>query len=147
MDVDFSDFLSNHLVVAIKMAASNNKTDVISEKDLNLAIKGAEYLLEIYDSCKKLIHYVETQMTKIAPNLTEVVGTECAAQLISAAGGVNELALMPACNIQVLGSQRKANLGLAKKGQSMYYGFFGQLDMVKKAPEAFRTKLVKMLAN
>lgn len=91
-------------------------------------------------------------MTKIAPNLSAVVGSKCAAQLVASAGGINELAMMPACNVQVLGSKKtqaktNTNLGFSKKGQSMYYGHFGNLEMVQKTPEEFQTKLVKMFAN
>lgn len=100
----------------------------------------------------QLISFVEKQMTKIAPNLSAVVGTKCAAQLVASAGGIQELAMMPACNVQVLGSQKgqakvNNNLGFAKKGQSMYHGHFASIEMVQKAPEEFRTKLVKMFAN
>ena len=41
-------------------------------------------------------------MTYIAPNLSALVGSSVAAQLIGAAGGVVSLSKIPACNIQVL---------------------------------------------
>lgn len=98
-DVDFSDILSNHIIVAIKMAASSHQEAEISEKNLSLCIRGAKYLLEITDASRQLIKFVESRMLKIAPNLSALVGTECAAQLVSAAGGVKALALTPSCNI------------------------------------------------
>ena len=38
-------------------------------------------------------------MKSIAPNLTALVGTSCASKLMAAAGGIEALAKMPACNI------------------------------------------------
>lgn len=146
-DVDFTDILSNHIIVAIKMAASAHQEAEISGKNLDLCIRGSEYLLELTEASRNLIGFVESRMLKIAPNLSALVGTECAAQLVSAAGGVKALALTPSCNIQVMGGKRNADLGLAKKGQSRHHGYFANLSDVQKAPTEFRTKLVKMFAN
>jgi U4/U6 small nuclear ribonucleoprotein PRP31 len=40
----------------------------------------------------------------VAPNLCRLVGSTVASKLMANAGGLNKLATMPACNIQVLGS-------------------------------------------
>ncbi len=42
-------------------------------------------------------------MTKVAPNLSAVVGSEVAAKLMGVAGGLLALSRMPACNVQVRG--------------------------------------------
>jgi len=47
-------------------------------------------------------------MKTVAPNLTQLVGSYYASKIVSAAGGVERLAAMPACNIQVLGGNRSA---------------------------------------
>ena len=78
-DVDLGDILSNHVIVAIKMASSTNSEAEISSKNLDMCIRGAEYLLEIVESNQKLINFVESRMLKIAPNLSALVGTQCAA--------------------------------------------------------------------
>lgn len=43
-------------------------------------------------------------MKYIAPNLSALVGSTCASKLMALAGGIDALAKMPACNIQVMGS-------------------------------------------
>lgn len=86
-------------------------------------------------------------MTSLAPNLCEVVGRNCAAKLIAAAGGLSELARMPACNIQVMGSQKKSLLGQSRVGKHLHHGFFGELPIVEQAPEEFKIRIVRMLAN
>ena len=52
-------------------------------------------------------------MQVVAPNLCKLVGSSIASKLISAAGGIDKLAMMPACNIQVMGGTRSAQVGLS----------------------------------
>ncbi len=68
----------------------------------------------------------------IAPNTSRLVGSSVASKLISAAGGIDKLAAMPACNIQVLGSERTPNVGFGLLGRN-HTGFFGSMEIVQKA--------------
>lgn len=86
----------------------------------------------------------------VAPNLSNVVGTAIAAQLMGTAGGIENLSRMPACNIQVLGSQKKSLMGFSKLGEQgvkTHHGLFGTMDMVKNAPPEFQKQLVRMLST
>lgn len=51
-------------------------------------------------------------MQIVAPNLCKLVGSATASKLISCAGGIDKLSFMPACNIQVMGGNKAANIGL-----------------------------------
>lgn len=68
----------------------------------------------LHEHYNLLMMYLESCMQTVAPNLCELVGSLTASRLISAAGGVKELAAMPACNIQVLGGQRSAQIGYSQ---------------------------------
>lgn len=57
----------------------------------------------------QLIAFVESRMTYIAPNLSAVVGTATAAKLLGAAGGLDALSKIPACNLTVRGSDDVSN--------------------------------------
>ena len=70
--------------------------------------------------------YLETSMKIIAPNLCQLLGSFFASKLISAAGGVDRLAAMPACNIQVMGGTRSAEVGLSQLERN-HTGIFGQM--------------------
>lgn len=85
-------------------------------------------------------------MQVLAPNLCQFVGSAMASKLISAAGGVDKLANMPACNVQLLGGQRVAQLGFSLLERN-HTGIFGQMDLVKEAPKKFQMQLVRMLAT
>ncbi len=77
-----------------------------------------------------LMIYLESTMQVVAPNLCQFVGSSIASKLISAAGGIDKLANMPACNVQVLGGQRAAQVGFALLERN-HTGIFGQMDLVK----------------
>lgn len=85
-------------------------------------------------------------MQFVAPNLCQLVGSAMASKLIAAARGVDKLAAMPACNIQVMGGSRSAQIGFSQMERN-HTGIFGQMDVVKDAPQKFQMKLVRMLAT
>jgi len=43
-------------------------------------------------------------MQHVAPNLTQILGTNLAAKLIAATGGIQELSKIPSGNYQVIGA-------------------------------------------
>ena len=90
--------------------------------------------------------YLETCMQVVAPNLCQLVGSMIASKLIAASGGVDKLAAMPACNIQVMGGSRAAQVGLSQMERN-HTGIFGQMEVVRDAPKKFQMKLVRMLAT
>ena len=90
--------------------------------------------------------FLEGTMQMVAPNLCQLVGSAVASKLISAAGGLDRLVSMPACNVQLLGGQRVEQLGFALMERN-HTGVFGQMDLVKEAPKRFQMQLVRMLAS
>lgn len=58
-----------------------------------------------------IFEYVESRMTFIAPNLSMIVGAATASKILGAAGGLIKLSKIPACNVVLLGSQKKTLAG------------------------------------
>jgi len=76
--------------------------------------EACEMAIELNNYKSKIYEYVESRMTFIAPNLTMIVGASTAAKLLGIAGGLTKLSKMPACNVQVLGSQKKTLSGFSQ---------------------------------
>lgn len=74
------------------------------EEACDMAIDLSNYKAKIFD-------YVESRMTFIAPNLSMIVGASTAAKILGVAGGLTKLSKIPACNIILLGSQKKTLAG------------------------------------
>jgi len=54
----------------------------------------------------ELLLSLEQIIKSVAPNMTEIIGTRVTSKLVAKVGGVEELAKIPASNIQVIGSER-----------------------------------------
>jgi len=70
------------------------------------ALAAAQALQRGAEDRRLLDAFVAARMHRVAPNLAALVGTAVAARLVGAAGGLQALARMPACNLQVLGAKR-----------------------------------------
>lgn len=73
--------------------------------------EACEMAIDLNNFKSHIYEYVESRMTFIAPNLSMIVGASTAAKLLGIAGGLTKLSKMPACNVQVLGSQKKTLAG------------------------------------
>lgn len=101
-------------------------------------------ILEL-DLCRnKLIQYIQTQMASLAPNLTSLVSCSVAANILCAAGSIEKLAFMPACNIQVLGLDKSNLPGMSNIKKFRSYLSFSPF-VVSSGPLA--KKAVRMLSG
>ena len=88
-------------------------------------------ILQLSNHKMDLLLYLESTVKNVAPNVCEIIGPKIASKLVSAAGGITELAKIPACNIQVLGQEKKALNGLSAANAGIHRGHLGELEMVK----------------
>ncbi|KAG8195221.1 hypothetical protein JTE90_027962 [Oedothorax gibbosus] len=104
-----------------------------------MAIELDKFKQEIYT-------YVESRMSFIAPNLSVIVGASTAAKLMGVAGGLSNLAKMPACNIHVLGSQRRTLAGFSNTAIMPHSGFVHGSDIVQNTPADLKRKAARLVA-
>lgn len=81
----------------------------------------------------KIFEYVESRMTFIAPNLSMIIGASTAAKILGVAGGLTKLSKIPACNVLVLGAQRKTLAGFSKTQMLPHTGFIYYSQIVQSA--------------
>jgi len=84
---------------------------------------------------------VGSRMNVLAPNLSAIVGTTTAAKLLGVAGGLGALAKMPACNVHLLGAQRKITAGFSTATQRRHTGFIFQSELVSQTPPEYQLKV------
>jgi len=117
--------------------------------DANLAIVQtlAKQILELFDLRKNLEDHVETEMRKIAPNLSAVLGTSVGARILARAGSIKNLAIMPASTIQVLGAEKALFRSLKTGSQPPKHGLLFQHTLVHAAPRWQRGKIARAIAG
>jgi len=95
---------------------------------------------------KHLEQQIEDDMQTIAPNTSKMVGPLISARLISLAGGMEQLAIMPASTIQVLGAEKALFRFKKEGGKPPKHGVIFQHPLINKSPRTMRGKIARMLA-
>ena len=68
------------------MAGSTTAGGQLTENELNECFKGCDEVLRLDRDKNRVLSFIESMMSKIAPNLCAMVGSSIAAQLIGLAG-------------------------------------------------------------
>ena len=86
-------------------------------------------------------------MEFIAPNVCRIVGPGIAAKITAQAGGMTALTKMPACNIMLLGKEKKSLQGFSKLNMLPNTGFVFYAKLVQDLPPEFRKKAAKLVSH
>ena len=95
---------------------------------------------------KRLEGQIESDVQRIAPNTSNIVGSLISARLMSLAGGMKRLATMPASTIQLLGAEKALFRFKKEGGKPPKHGVIFQHPLINKAPREHRGKIARMLA-
>ena len=102
-----NDRLNHHFnsnqIITMSVASSTTEGQPLTPGDLALALQLASYIDDLDAAQVELTHFVEQRIRGLAPSLCALIGPQVAAQIVGLAGGLAELALIPACNLQVMG--------------------------------------------
>lgn len=72
-------------------------------------------------------------MNDVAPNLTELIGENLGAKLISQAGSLTSLSKYPASTIQILGAEKALFRALKTKSATPKYGTLFHSGFISRA--------------
>jgi U4/U6 small nuclear ribonucleoprotein PRP31 len=150
MKVELDQVLPSATIMVVTVTGSTTSGEALSEVELDKVMKACDRALELDESKRMMFSYVATRMADTAPNLSAVLGSDIAAQLIGIAGGLHSLSKMPACNVQVLGSKKKNTGGMSSasaiRAGDMHAGFIFECDIIqKKTPPAWRSKAARLI--
>lgn len=106
----------------------------------------ATILLEVYSVMDEIEDRIHEKMMKIAPNVSQLVGSTLGARLISLAGGLRKLAMMPSSTVQLLGAERALFRHLKDGSPSPKHGIIFQHELINRSPREKRGKIARALA-
>ncbi|MEM2961792.1 MAG: C/D box methylation guide ribonucleoprotein complex aNOP56 subunit [Candidatus Bathyarchaeia archaeon] len=127
-------------------AAANSMGGDISDEDLEVLRSFCRATLELYDLRGEIALSLERAMMESTPNLASVIGPTIAARLISLAGGIDNLAKMPASTIQVLGAEKALFRALRTGSRPPKHGVIFQYAPLHQSPRWQRGKIARALA-
>ena len=131
----------------ILKASKNSMGAPLGKFDEEIIIKLAEEISDLYKLRRQIEDYLETAMDEVAPNLKALVGAKLAARLMSLAGGLKELAMMPASTIQVLGAEKALFRHLRSGAKPPKHGVIFQYPAINRSPWWQRGKIARALAG
>lgn len=140
-------FLTTATIMVVSVSASTTQGTNLNEKELELINEACDISMRLNDTRIKIFDYVESRMTFIAPNLSIIVGASTAAKLMGKAGGLTNLSKMPACNVLLLGQQKKTLSGFSSVQMLPHTGYVYYADVVKSVPQDLRRKVARVLAS
>ncbi|ASJ05929.1 C/D box methylation guide ribonucleoprotein complex aNOP56 subunit [Thermococcus pacificus] len=131
----------------ILKAAEKSMGAPLGKFDEDIIKKLASEINDLYKLRKQIEDYLETAMDEVAPNLKALVGAKLAARLMSLAGGLRELAMMPASTIQVLGAEKALFRHLRSGAKPPKHGVIFQYPAINRSPWWQRGKIARALAG
>jgi nucleolar protein 56 len=140
--IGFSEAKASKIVEA---AASSVGAD-LSEHDAEAIRTLARIVLDLYQLRKTLTSYLGDVMSEVAPNITALVGPLLGARLLSLAGGLEKMAMLPASTIQVLGAEKALFRALRTGGKPPKHGVIFQYPEIHRSPKWQRGKIARALA-
>jgi nucleolar protein 56 len=101
----------------------------------------------VNEEIKSLENQIESDMEKIAPNISKITGSLIGARLISLAGGIERLAIMPASTVQILGAEKALFRFKKEGGKPPKHGIIFQNSSINRASRTIRGKIARLYAS
>uniref|UniRef100_A0A3B3SMQ2 U4/U6 small nuclear ribonucleoprotein Prp31 n=1 Tax=Paramormyrops kingsleyae TaxID=1676925 RepID=A0A3B3SMQ2_9TELE len=137
---------NNETLQQILTNATIMVVNLIPRRLLQRLEEACDMALELNQSKHTIYEYVESRMSFIAPNLSIIVGASTAAKIMGIAGGLTNLSKMPACNLMLLGAQRKTLSGFSSTSLLPHTGYIYHCDVVQSLPPDLRRKAARLVS-
>ncbi|MGC8622760.1 MAG: hypothetical protein ACP5SJ_03615 [Candidatus Micrarchaeia archaeon] len=103
--------------------------------------------ISVADTLESLEGYIAKSAERIMPNVTYLTDPKIAAELLSKAGSLERMALMPASTIQLLGAEKALFKHIKFGSKSPKYGVLFKLPKVSGGRRDLRGKIARIYAT
>ena len=120
---ELNNILTSNQIITITVAGSTTSGRPLAPDELEAVNATCRLLDNIRSTQAELTDFVEARMERWSPSVCALVGPAVAARLLAAAGGLAELAKIPACNLQLVGKTRSTAAsrgGMATQGRTQH---------------------------
>merc|ERR1711879_71756 len=128
--------------LGMSMGSAFSEADLEMVKDLN------QRCVDMANERDLVQKYLDMRMSGLAPNLTEIIGSNVGAKLIAHTGSLVKLAKCPASTIQVLGAEKALFRALkSRSGKTPKYGLLFGSTWISRAKDKDRGRMSRVLSN
>ncbi len=126
--------------------------DLVEVKTSEISEEFEERIRGLKELRRRIEREIDEVMSKIAPNLTEILGAKIAARLLERAGSMEKLAILPASTIQIIGAEKSLFKALTrirkgKKAKIPKHGIIFQHPFIRSLPKRKRGKMARFMAG
>ncbi|EHY56146.1 U4/U6 small nuclear ribonucleoprotein Prp31 [Exophiala dermatitidis] len=138
--------LDGPTLMVVTVEATTTRGHELSEAELQTTLRACEMTLQLDRAKKVLTEYVQSRMNVFAPNLTALIGSLTAAQLLNYAGGLKGLAKTPDRNIPAMGSRKQRQSGLATNVGIRQQGFLYHSPLIQSIPNDLKVQAMRIVS-
>lgn len=144
--VPLKEILSGPSLMVVTVEATRAAGRNLNDIELATVVNACAMLLDLDKAKGILTDFVQSRMNIFAPNLTYLIGSLTAAQLINHAGGLTSLAQKPACNIPPIGANRASGLGLATNVGVRQQGFLYYSPIIQGIRQDLKKQAMRIVS-
>ncbi|KAK4212809.1 hypothetical protein QBC37DRAFT_185551 [Rhypophila decipiens] len=147
LGVTLKSVLDGPSLMIVTVEATTSKGQAMSPDQLERVVQACQMVINLDKAKKTLTEYVQSRMSIFAPNLTALIGSLTAAQLLNQAGGLTGLSKTPACNLAAWGHKKKGGPGLATNVGIRQQGYIFEAPIIRGVPSDLKKQAMRMFAN
>ena len=141
-----SSVLDGPSLMIVTVEGTTTRGREMTESELRIVQEACDMILSLDRAKNILTEYVQSRMNIFAPNLTALIGSLTAAQLLNFAGGLTGLAKTPACNLPALGLKRQTQTGFATNVGVRQQGFLYQSPIIQGIPNDLKRQAMRIVS-
>jgi U4/U6 small nuclear ribonucleoprotein PRP31 len=146
LGVTLRSVLDGPSVMIVTVEATTTKGREMTPVELERVMRACDMTLGLDKAKRTLTEYVQSRMNLFAPNLTALIGSLTAAQLLNFAGGLTGLAKTPACNLPPLGSKKQSGTGFATNVGVRQQGFLYHSPIIRGIPNDLKRQAMRIVS-
>lgn len=146
LDGQLKKFLQAATVMVVTVTAATAPGQQLSQDKLDKVMEASRVVLSLEECRQRITNYVSSRIQVFAPNLSAIVGTRTAAQLMGVAGGLLSLTRVASCNLPSLGASKRVLAGFSSANPAMRNGFIWGCELVQSVPAEFQRKVVSLVS-
>ena len=139
--------LDGPTLMIVNVEGVNSRGQEMNESELQATLRACEMTLQLDRAKKILTDYVQSRMDVFAPNLTNLIGSLTAAQMLNFAGGLKGLAKTPDRNVPAMGSKRQKQSGLATNIGIRQQGFLYHSELMQTIPNDLKIQGMRIISG
>lgn len=138
--------LDGPTMMVVSVEATTSEGQELTEAELETTLRACEMVLQLDKAKRILTDYVQSRMNIFAPNLTALIGSLTAAQLLNFAGGLKGLAKVPDRNVPSMGSKKQKQSGLATNVGIRQQGFLYHSPLIQDIPNDLKIQAMRIVS-